>query len=135
MSVVWGDFESMAVHYLKQLPKMKKGPLVFFYDMTLNTYGVCDVPELASMMNEKGIGKIRPICCMLEDEFIGLLIARYRDFFKEEADGAKEKDISAGEQSGDQSAALDAGGDQSSEGGRGKDNGGQQEEDNNRTVH
>lgn len=81
MAIVYGDFESMALHFLRELPKKRKGNLVFFHDMTRDTYGVCDAPELAELVDAKKIGKVRPVCCMTAGEFTGLLFARYLDFF------------------------------------------------------
>lgn len=124
MSIAWGTFEDIAVHYLRELAKRSEQPTVFFCKIDEPVYGVGYLWEFASMVEMRENGKYRLISATTADEFMGLLFARFLDFCKEEEDGTKKKDISTGELFGSESAAVDAGGDQRSEGGRGKDTGG-----------
>lgn len=135
MSVVWGDFESMAVFYLKELAKRGEDTPLMLCKLTEPVYGVCSCIEYAKMIRKMGHGLYRIVSAASADEFMGLVMARFMDFMEDEADGSEKKDIPAGQQPGSERAALDAGGDKGEEGGRGENPGSQQEEDNHRKVH
>lgn len=133
--VVWGDFESMSVHYLKELAKRgPETPMLFSKELE-KVWGVCTYSEFAQMQKLSGIGMYRPVCAASPDELMGLLLARFMDFNVEESDGDDKKDLSAGEQSGGRHPVVDAGGDRSKEGGRSEDAGRSEEEDHDRTIH
>lgn len=135
MSIAWGDFDSMALHYIKLLADPKEKDPIWIQDGERGPYGVCEYWEFASLIEMQGEGKYRPVSTMSREEFMGLLLVRYRDFFPEEEDDVKKKDISTGELFGGEPSAVDAGGDRSSEGGRSEDSGGGKKEDIDRTVH
>lgn len=86
MSIVYGTFEDMAIFYLKELAKWGEETPVLFCKMTELTYGVCTGKDFADMIVESGYGVYRPVSAASPDEFMGLLIARYRDFFGENQD-------------------------------------------------
>lgn len=135
MAIAWGNFESMALHYIKLLASPTERDPIWIEDGNSGTYGVCTYMEFAQLVALRGEGTYRPVCTMTKVEFLGLLLIRYKDFFPEEENGNEKKDISTGELSSGEPAALDAGGDRGSEGGRGDGNGRGKKKDNSGTVH
>jgi len=135
MSIAWGDFDSMALHYIKLLASTIHKDPIWIEEGDGGPYGVCSYQEYADLVKLNGQGRYRPVSTMTRVEFMGLLLVRYSDFFPEDEDATKEKDISTGELFGSEHPAVDAGGDRGQEGGRGADVGSQKEEDNNRKVH
>lgn len=112
MSVVWGNFHDMAVHYLRELAKGgSETPMLFSKELE-QTWGVCTYREFAEMQTLSGVGMYRPVCAASPSEFMMLLLSRFSDFYEEESDADEKEDLSTGEQSGRQSAPVDAGGDQ-----------------------
>lgn len=135
MSLVWGEFQDMAIFYLKELAKRgSETPMLFSATEEL-VYGVCTLEDFGKLVGSKGLGMYRPVCAASSDEFMALLLARFMDFSEEESDDNEKKDISAGEQSSRQPTSVDARGDQGTEGGRSENPSGQREKDNDRTVH
>lgn len=135
MAVAWGDFESMALHYIKLLASPIHKDSIWIQDGDSGPYGVCSYQEYAQLTAEHGEGRYRPVSTMTRLEFMGLLLVRYSDFFPEVEDATKKKDIQAGEQPGAEHTVLDARGDRTEKGGHGAVDGDEQEEDSNRTVH
>ncbi len=92
MAVAYGDFDSMALCFTKRLAEGEMKAQVFFDDMEKDSYGVCDIPEMAKLQMEKGYSNIRPMCCMDRQEFMMLLFIRYRDLImkvEEDVKGAQ----------------------------------------------
>lgn len=133
--VAWGDFESMALHYIKLLASPIHRDPIWIEDGDGGSYGVCSYKEYVELLEKHGVNRHRLVSTMTRVEFMGLLLARYKDFFPEDEDAVEKKDISTGEQPSDKSATLDAGGNRGPEGGHGAGIGGQPEKDSNRTVH
>lgn len=111
MSIAWGDFEDMAVHYLRELAKREDETPLLFRKTTGSVYGVCKAVEYKGLCEVDSPLAYRLVCMTIPDEFMGLLLARFLDFTTEEENDVKKKDISTGELFGGESAAVDAGGD------------------------
>lgn len=109
MAVVYGDFDSMAACFVNRLVGEEMAGVVFFTDMATQTHGVCDIVELAELERTKGRRNIRPLCCMDRQEFLMLIMIRYRDLVMEVNKDAEKESVQAGKQSGDESADLATG--------------------------
>lgn len=97
MSIAWGEFEDMAIHYLRELAKRGDETPMLISKVGATVYGVCTYAEFAVMISGLGRGMYRPICSALPDEFMGLMLARFHDFTTEEENGVEEKDLPARE--------------------------------------
>lgn len=135
MAIAWGDFDSMALNYIKRLADPKENDPIWIEDGDGGPYAICSYQEWAKLCREHGSGRYRPVSTMTRVEFMGLLLVRYKDFFPEENDVDKKKDISTGELFSSERSTVDAGSDRTEEGGPGEDAVGRQEEDNHRTLH
>lgn len=80
MAVVYGDFESMALHYLKELAKNREKATVLFMNVKEGTYGVGTLEEFLESKDKMAPSPYRVVCMTTAEEFIGLLFARYSDF-------------------------------------------------------
>lgn len=135
MSIAWGDFDSMALHYIKMLSSPIHEDPVWIEDGNDGPYGVCSYQEFAQLVGEHGTGRYRPVSTMTRVEFMGLLLVRYNDFFPEESDGVEKEGVQTGEQPGGEHSIVDVRRDRRKEGGSGEGDGRSEEEDNNRKVH
>lgn len=116
MAVVYGDFESMALHYLKVLA-VEDGFIPIFFGLTVEeSYGVASPDEYREIVETQPAGNIRPIAAMSSDEWVGLMIVRHKDFFREAEDADVEESVQAGDESGGDVAGVDAGTDREREG-------------------
>lgn len=97
MAVVWGDFESMALHYIKLLASPTEKDPIWIEDGDGGPYGICSYQEYAELLSKHGEGKYRPVSTMTRVEFMGLLLVRYNDFFPEEEDADNEESVQAGQ--------------------------------------
>jgi len=134
LMVTWGDFDSMATHYIRLLASTKERDPIWIEDGSGGTYGVCSYQEYAQLVSEHGEGRYRPVSTMTRVEFMGLILVRYKDFFTEDEDDPEKKDLSAGKQLRSESTAMDDGPSGVKVGGLGDDVGGSKEENNHRTV-
>jgi len=86
MSVAWGEFEDMAIHYLRELAKRGEETPMLFCKTIEPVYGVCTYKEFAEMQLLSGTGMYRPVSAATPDEFMGLLFARFADYIEEKKD-------------------------------------------------
>lgn len=100
MATAWGEFDDMAVHYLRELAKRGPETPMLFSKEIEQVWGVCTYREFAEMQTLSGQGMYRPVCAASADEFMGLLLARFMDFTEVEKDADEKKDLSAGQQPG-----------------------------------
>lgn len=100
MAIVWGDFDTTALCYIKRLASETELDPIWFEDGPDGPYGVATYQEWAQLCERRGPDKLRPVSTMTRVEFMGLLLVRYRDFFPEEKDADTEKSVQAGQQPG-----------------------------------
>ena len=82
MSIVWGNFESMALHFLRELSNPETPPPVLFSKTKEAAYGVATYAEFADMLELSGVGMYRPVAAMDAEEFLGLFLARFHDILE-----------------------------------------------------
>ncbi|MBA7680029.1 hypothetical protein ES703_88336 [subsurface metagenome] len=108
MAVAWGNFEDMAVYYLRELAKRGEETPMMICKTLEPVYGVCSYVEYAGLIEMSGPGMLRPVSAASPDEFMGLLFARYLDFAKEDENADDKEDLPTGQQSGDKHTDVDA---------------------------
>jgi len=125
MAATWGDFASMAVHYLRELAKRgEQRPMLICKELE-PVYCVCTYAEYAEMITLSGRGMYRPVSAASPDEFMGILFARFGDFIEEEEEDATEESVQTGQQPGDKHSTMATGGDSGKAQGHGNDGGDQ----------
>lgn len=135
MSIAWGEFEDMSIHYLRELAKRgTETPMLFSKELE-QVWGVCTYAEFAEMQKLSGVGMYRPVCAASADEWMGLMFARFIDFMEVSTNADEEKNIQAGEQPSPEHTNVDAGAGGVEKGGHSNDNGSQGEENNSGTVN
>jgi len=116
METAWGEFEDMAIYYLRELAKRgEETPMLFCKELE-PVYGVCTYAEYARMVALSGQGMYKPVSAASADEFMGLVFARFSDFAKEDESADSTEDLSTGQQPGNQHTNVDAGNDRAKEG-------------------
>lgn len=135
MAVAWGNFDDMALYYLKCIGYKSLDGVIMFCKTLEPVYAVGTYAEYKECVELSGQGMYRPVIAMSADEFIGILLARFPDIVEVATDAVEEENIQTGKQPGAEHTDLDARGDRTETGRHSENNGGGEKEDNCGTVH